>query len=354
MPIHNFNLKGFSDNEVIKAREKYGKNQLNYKKGNTFIETVIRIVKDPMLILLLVAASIYFISGKIGDGIFLSFAIVFQTSISLYQYSRSKNALEKLKDLSQPNCKVIRNGKVTEIKSEELVVGDSLMIEEGTLITADGSIIHSNDFSVNESILTGESLSVSKDKTKEDHFVYSGTTVAGGLAVAIITAIGNNTKLGKIGSSLESINEEKTPLENQIANFVKKMAIVGAVVFTIVWTINYWHSQNVLNSLLLSLTLAMSILPEEIPVAFTTFMALGAWRLMKLGIVVKQMKTVETLGSATVICTDKTGTLTENKMSVAKLFLLSSNKIFDVAEVSSDDEIELITAAMWASETYRF
>jgi len=354
MPIHNFNLKGLSDNEVVKAREKYGKNQLNYKKGNTFIETVIRIVKDPMLILLLIAASIYFISGKIGDGIFLSFAIVFQTSISLYQYSRSKNALEKLKDLSQPNCKVIRNGKVTEIKNEELVVGDSLMVEEGTLITADGSIIHSNDFSVNESILTGESFSVSKDKNKEDHFVYSGTTVAGGLAVAIITAIGNNTKLGKIGSSLESITEEKTPLENQIANFVKKMAIAGALVFIIVWAINYWHSQNVLNSLLLSLTLAMSILPEEIPVAFTTFMALGAWRLMKLGIVVKQMKTVETLGSATIICTDKTGTLTENKMSVAKLFLLSSNKIFDVAEVSSDDEIELITAAMWASEPIAF
>lgn len=277
MPIHNFNIQGLSDNEVIKSREKYGQNQLNYKKGNTFIDTFIRIVKDPMLILLLVAASIYFISGKTGDGIFLTVAIVFTTSISLYQYSRSKNALEKLKDLSQPKCKVIRNGCIAEIKSEDLVIGDSLMVEEGTLITADGSIIHSNDFSVNESILTGESLSVSKDKTKEDHFIYSGTTVAGGLAVAVITAIGNNTKLGKIGSSLESIREEKTPLENQIANFVRKMAIIGAVVFMIVWGINYWNSQNLLNSLQQSLTLAMSILPEEIPVAFTTFMALGAW-----------------------------------------------------------------------------
>jgi Ca2+-transporting ATPase len=354
MPIHNFNIQGLSDDEVIKGREKYGINQLNYKKGNTFLDTVIRIVKDPMLILLFVAASIYFISGKIGDGIFLTVAIVFQTSISLYQYSRSKNALDKLKDLSQPNCKVIRNGQVKEIKSEDLVVGDSLMVEEGTLITADGSIIHSNDFSVNESILTGESLSVSKDKTKEDHFIYSGTTVSGGLAVAVITATGNNTKLGKIGSSLESIAEEKTPLENQIGNFVKKMAITGAIVFMIVWAINYWHSQNLLNSLLLSLTLAMSILPEEIPVAFTTFMALGAWRLMKLGIVVKQMKTVETLGSATVICTDKTGTLTENKMSVAKLFLLSTNTIFESTKTLSDSEKELIANAMWASEPIPF
>lgn len=354
MPIQNFDIQGLSNDEVIKAREKFGKNQLNYKKENSFFDNVIRILKDPMLILLLVAASIYFISGNTGDGIFLSFAIVFQTSISLYQYSRSRNALEKLKNLSQPTCKVIRNGKVIEIKSEELVLGDSLMVEEGTLITADGSIIHSNDFSVNESILTGESFSLFKDKTKEDHFIYSGTTVASGLAVATITAIGNETKLGKIGSSLESIQEEKTPLENQIANFVKKMAITGAVVFIIVWGINYWNSKEILQSLLQSLTLAMSILPEEIPVAFTTFMALGAWRLMKLGIVVKQMKTVETLGSATVICTDKTGTLTENKMTVAKLFLLSSNKIFDVAEVSSDDEKDFLTAAMWASEPIPF
>ncbi len=279
------------------------------------------------MILLLVASSIYFISGKIGDGFFLVAAILFQASISLYQDSRSKNALEKLKDLSQPGCKVIRNGEVKEIKSEELVIGDSMMVEEGTAIPADGNIIHSNDFSVNESILTGESLSVFKDKTLEDKFIYSGTTVASGLAIATITAIGNETKLGKIGKSLENIREEKTPLEIQIDNFVKKMAIAGAIVFVIVWAINYWHSQDLLNSLLQSLTLAMSILPEEIPVAFTTFMALGAWRLMKMGIIVKQMKTVETLGSATVICTDKTGTITENKMSLAKLFLLSSNKI---------------------------
>ncbi|MCI3936294.1 cation-translocating P-type ATPase [Chryseobacterium aahli] len=354
MSTDNFNIQGLADNEVIQAREMYGKNQLNYKKESTFTDTLIRIAKDPMLILLLVAAFIYFISGNVGDGVFLTVAIIFQMSISLYQDSRSKNALEKLKDLSQPNCKVIRNGKVVEIKSQDVVVGDYLMVEEGTLITADGTIIHSNDFSVNESILTGESLSLFKDKSKEDHFIYSGTTVASGLAVAIINAIGNETKLGKIGSSLESISEEKTPLEKQIANFVKKMAITGAIVFVIVWAINYWNTQDILQSLLQSLTLAMSILPEEIPVAFTTFMALGAWRLMKLGILVKQMKTVETLGSATVICTDKTGTLTENKMSVAKLFLLSSNKIFQIQDFLSDDEKQLVEEAMWASEPIPF
>lgn len=354
MFIQNLEIQGLSDQEVQWARKKYGKNLLQYKKENTFLDTFKRIIQDPMLLLLLVAASIYFISGKMGDAIFLSIAIIFQTSISLFQYSRSKNALEKLKDLSQPHCKVVRNGKTIAIKSEELVVGDYMMVEEGTLITADGEIIHSHDFSVNESILTGESLAVFKDKNKENHFVYNGTIVASGLAIAIITAIGNETKLGKIGSSLESITEEKTPLELQIANFVKKMAIAGAAVFVIVWGFNYWNTCNIMHSLLQSLTLAMSILPEEIPVAFTTFMALGAWRLMKKGIIVKQMKTVETLGSATVICTDKTGTLTENKMSLAKLFLLSENKIFLPTEVQSDKERALIEYAMWASETIPF
>ena len=354
MSPNHFNISGLNSEQVILARAKYGDNKLDYKQENTFFDTLKRILKEPMIILLLVASSIYFITGKTGDGIFLAFAILFQTSISLYQYSRSQNALEKLKDLSQPNCKVIRNNKIEEIRSDEIVVGDCLIIEEGTAITADGSIIHSNDFSVNESILTGESLAVFKDKEKEDKFIYSGTTVASGLAIASITAIGNETKLGKIGISLENINEEKTPLELQIENFVKKMAIAGAIVFVIVWIINFWHSQNLLNSLLQSLTLAMSILPEEIPVAFTTFMALGAWRLMKLGIVVKQMKTVETLGSATVICTDKTGTITENKMSLAKLFVLKSNAIFNLEENLNEDEKELIELAMWASETVPF
>jgi len=354
MPINQFNLKGLNSEQINLSREKFGRNKLDYKKENTFIDVLLRIVREPMTILLLVASTIYFISGETGNGIFMVVAILFITSISLYQDSRSKNALEKLKDLSQPHCKVIRNGILNEIKSEELVVGDFLLVEEGTSITADGTIVQSNDFSVNESILTGESLAVFKNKDKEDKFVYSGTIVASGLAIVEITAIGNETKLGKIGKSLENILEEKTPLEIQLSNFVKWMAIVGAVVFVLVWVINYWQSKHILNSLLHSLTLAMSILPEEIPVAFITFMALGAWRLMKLGIVVKQTKTVETLGSATVICTDKTGTITENKMSLAKLFVLKNNKIVSPDEKLNNSELDLIESSMWASEPIPF
>ncbi|MET6990170.1 cation-translocating P-type ATPase [Sediminicola arcticus] len=354
MSIDNFEIKGLTDEQVLQSRASYGQNKLVFKKENRFIDALKGLAKEPMVILLLVASIIYFVSGDYGDGIFLAIAIVMVASISLYQDSRSRDALKKLKDFTQPHSKVYRNGEVLEIKSEELVIGDSLIVDEGSTIPADGTIIHSNDFSVNESILTGESLSVYKDATKEDNDIYLGTTVASGLAIATITAIGNKTVLGKIGKSIEDIESEKTPLELQIGNFVKKMVFWGALVFLVVWGINYIESFDLLDSLLKALTLAMSILPEEIPVAFTTFMALGAWRLMKLGVVVKQMKTVESLGSATVICTDKTGTITQNKMSLARLYILDSGKISNPEQELSTEEKELIRLAMWASEPIPF
>lgn len=353
MPANNFDIKGLTDEQVILARERFGKNTLNFKEENSVLDALKSLAKEPMIIILLVASLIYVLSGEIGDALFLSSAIIIVSVISLYQDSRSRNALEKLKNFTQPNCKVIRNGQTVEIKSEDLVVGDSLIVEEGSSISADGIIVHSNDFSVNESILTGESFAVFKDKTIEDNFIYKGTTVASGLAIVTITSIGNQTKLGKIGESLENIQEEKTPLEAQINSFVKKLVIAGAIVFIIVWAINYFRSYDLLDSLLKALTLAMSILPEEIPMAFTTFMAIGAWRLMKMGIVVKQMKTVETLGSATVICTDKTGTITENKMSLARVFTLSSQRIAK-PEDANEEEKYLLKIAMWASEPIPF
>lgn len=354
MPFSQLHINGLTDKEIEESRKKFGENKLVFKREHGFVIALKSIASDPMVILLFVAATIYFISGKTSDGIFLSSAILFEITISLYQDSRSRNALEKLKQISQPTCKVVRNAKIVDITSEELVIGDFLMIEEGTSITADGIVIHANDFTVNESILTGESFAVNKSKETDNNQIYKGTTVVSGLAIATITAIGNNTKLGKIGKSLESIKEEKTPLEIQITNFVKKMVIVGAFVFAIVWLINYIQTQSILQSLLQALTLAMSIMPEEIPVAFTTFMALGAWRLMKMGIVVKQMKTVETLGSATVICTDKTGTLTENKMSLAKLFVFETNEMFEAKDVKNEKAIELIRVATFASEPIAF
>lgn len=351
MSVKNFDSKGLTDSEVLASRKKYGFNSVVYKKENVFFKSIKQFLFDPMVILLLVASIIYFISGKISDGIFLTSAIILITLLSSYQNSRSRNAIEKLKEFSKPNCKVIRNGATISIKTEELVVGDSLLVEEGTYIAADATIIQANDFSVNDSILTGESFAVVKENAD---VIFQGTMVASGLAVATIIAIGSETKLSKIGKSLENIIEEKTPLEIQIGNFVKKMAMTGAIVFLIVWALNYYNSFNIFDSLLKSLTLAMSILPEEIPISFTTFMALGAWRMMQKGIIVKQMKTVETLGSATVICIDKTGTITENQMSLAKIFTLESNKITSLESDLSDVEKQLLTTSMFASEVIPF
>ena len=231
-------------------------------------------------------------------------------------------------------------------------MGDLIQTKEGTFIPADAIIVQSNDFAVNESILTGESMAVFKNESAANNTVFLGTIVTSGLAICKVTAIGNKTQLGKIGKSLEDIVIEKTPLQVQIGNFVKKMSVVGLIIFGIVWAINYYNSKAVLDSLLKALTLAMSIIPEEIPVAFTTFMALGSWRLMKMGIIVKQTKTVETLGSATVICTDKTGTITENKMSLAQGYIFADDSITN--DFSSKSSIELLTIAMWASEPIPF
>ena len=351
--LNNVDIAGLTSEQVLRARELHGGNKLVYHKESRFRTIIKGLTGEPMVILLLIAAVIYFINGETADAIFMAASIILVSTISLYQDKKSRKALKKLEEFNQPLCTVIRNETKEQIKVEDIVIGDFLIAEEGTMIAADGEIVRSNDFSVNESALTGESLPVYKDRDSADNLIYRGTTVASGLAIAKITAIGNNTRWGNIGKSLESVEEEKTPLEIQIGNFVRKMVIAGAVVFIIVWIINYLHSHHVADSLLKALTLAMSILPEEIPVAFTTFMALGAWRLMKMGIIVKQMKTVETLGSATVICVDKTGTITENSMRLAKLYVWPSTSVTNTDELTTEEK-NLIRIAMWASEPIPF
>ena len=341
-------FKGLSNEEIVQSRTKFGSNTIIQQKKNVFLNSVLEMIKEPMFLLLLTATSIYFITGDYGNGIFMGMAIVLVSAISLYQESKSRSAINDLKKLSQPKSKVIRNGITLEIPSEEIVIGDLIQTEEGTFIPADATIIQSNDFAVNESILTGESMAVFKNENTNNDSVFLGTIVTSGLAICKVIAIGNQTQLGKIGQSLEAIVEEKTPLQVQIGSFVKKMSLVGLGIFILVWIINYYNSKMLLDSLLKALTLAMSIIPEEIPVAFTTFMALGSWRLMKIGVIVKQTKTVETLGSADVICTDKTGTITENRMTLAQCYTLSDNLIKE--NYTDPNSIELLTIAMWASE----
>lgn len=345
-------FNGLTDEEVLQSRAIHGQNKIDSAKENHFWTVLKSALKEPMLVLLAIASVLYFIHGDIAESIFLLVAIVLVSSISRYQEKRSSVALDALKKLTQPKSKVIRNNKIIEIDREELVVGDLLVIEEGSLVPADGIILQSNDFMVNEAVLTGESLPVEKDVTPERNQVYQGTLVLSGLAICEATAIGIKTRVGQIEKSLRSVKEEKSPLQIQIENFVKKMAAVGFVFFVTIWGFNLYQTGSVVTSLLNALTLAMSILPEEIPVAFATFMALGAWRLMQLGIIVKNTKTVETLGSATVVCIDKTGTITKNEMKLVKIYVADKNITFEPEDKNHIRDI--ITVGMWASEPIPF
>ena len=351
IPAH---LTGLTDKEVELSRLKFGINQKKIESGNSIFSWIVDLFKEPMLILLLAVSVIYLIIGDHGEAIFMFLAIVAVSAISFYQDNRSKKALEALEKLNEPLSTVIRNAQVIKVPTHELVVGDLCIVEEGKLINADGKIVHSNDFSVNESSLTGESLSVYKNSESKDNLVYDGTVAVSGLAVFVVEQIGKETRLGKIGVSITEIKVESSPLQIQIKKFVMTMAIFGSIIFLLVCIVNYLNTKNLIESLLSGLTLAMSILPEEIPVAFTTFMALGAWKLMRDGVIIKRSNIVETLGSTTVICTDKTGTITENTMHLKHLFLLKTNKTYDESEFDTTDLSTLIDYAMWSSEPLPF
>jgi Ca2+-transporting ATPase len=345
---------GLNAEEVLLAREKFGTNATAHQAQNGFWVSLWGTVKEPMFLLLVLTAIIYFVSGQTGDGLFMAASMLIVIAISLYQETRSSNALQALKTLSQPKAQVIRGGQITLLNATEIVLGDIMVLEEGTLVPADGILLQSNDFQVNESIITGESFTVYKTETGSDKNVFQGTLVADGRAICKVTAIGAATQLGKIGKALQEAKTEDTPLQKQINHFVRMMALIGCIVFVMVWGINYYHSRLLSDSLLKALTLAMSILPEEIPVAFATFMALGAMRLMQLGIIVKRTQTVETLGSASVICIDKTGTITRNKMALAKVYLPLTNSIVNVDAAMDAAALNLISTAMWASEPVPF
>ena len=355
MSANPFPFTGLTDAEVIAARTTHGRNTIEDKSGGAFWPAVKSTVLEPMFLLLLATSSIYFVLGERTEAYFMAGAIVLVSAISIYQDSRSRKALAALHAFSEAQATVIRNNAVVKVPVEEVVVGDHAVAEEGSLLAADGIIVQSNDFSVNESILTGEAFAVARNADDPELAkVSKGTQVVSGLAVYRVTAVGKGTQLGRISTSLAAIEVPPTPLQQQITRFVRNMAIVGVVVFAAVWAVAYSRSGSLLDSLLTGLTLAMSILPEEIPVAFATFLALGAWRLAKQGVIVKRSTTVETLGSATVICTDKTGTITENRMSLAQLFVQANGQTLAADAWTSAEARRVIEVAMWASEPVPF
>lgn len=351
MEIHEVKT-GLTTEQVSVSRARHGGNTLEMQEDRVFLEVLKEVVLEPMFILLLAACVIYFVVGQYKEGVIMLVSIFIVAGISLFQEYRSKNAVQALKKMSAAHAKVIRNGEIVQIVTEEIVVDDLLILEEGEIVAADGLIVAANDFSLNESILTGESFAVIKTADNKNT-VYRGTLVTSGSATVKVTEVGLKTMFGKIGLSLKEIAVVKTPLQNQIRSFVRNMVWIGAAAFLIVVGFNFYHSGDLLQSFLQGLTLAMSVLPEEIPVAFSTFQALGAFRLLKNNIIVKQPQYVETLGSATVICTDKTGTLTQNKMSIESVYDFKTNSSVQIKD-NHGLPAELIEYAMWSSETNPF
>ncbi len=334
-------LTGLTPEEVLRSREQSGSNRLYLHPRRPLYRMLAEIVTEPIFMLLLLTCGLYFIIGDTTEAWLMVGAVVFVILIEIVQEFRSEKALAALRDFAQPRARVIRSGERLEIPVEEIVVHDLLVVEEGEMLAADGRLIQQNDLTVDEAVLTGESLPVSKDIPEGQNRLYQGTTVASGMGIVEVTAVGARTEFGKLGKSIESIETEPTPLQRQIDRFVKQMMVAGLLAFLIVLAINYAYADSFLNALLFSLAFALALVPEEIPVAFTTFMALGAYRMTRQQVLVKQPKTVESLGAATVICLDKTGTITENRMSVA-----------EVSDYSGAGMV--LEWAMWASEPQPF
>lgn len=344
-------FQGLSTSEVLERQRRFGKNNLYTGAARPFLRMLWEVIREPMFVILTIVCSIYFFLGSVYEGGIMLFAMAMVVGISIYQELRSANAIQSLKKFTQSNIKVIREGVEIMIASEDLVPDDVIVLVEGAQIPADAVILKVNDFSVDEAIMTGESLAVVKNVNDS---LLQGTTITSGTCLARVIKTGNQTALAKLGKSIEDIIPEQSLLQSQINSFVKYMALTGLGAFVLVFGINYAITNSFIISLLFGLVMTMSLIPEEIPVAFSSFMAIGAHRMSRIGILVKQPITVESLGSASVICLDKTGTITENKMSVAAIYDFQKDHIIEIADLIKHPNNEVLEYAMWASEESPF
>ncbi|HVT86627.1 MAG TPA: cation-translocating P-type ATPase [Chitinophagaceae bacterium] len=348
--IHIENIKGLDEKDIPAIQKQYGKNIFGKERSGTFFRILWDIVREPMFILLAIACSVYFILGESSEGFLMAAAMIFVAAISLYQENKSAKALRALRQYTEPKVTVIRSGQEKIVDTEDLVPGDVIVLEEGNNIPADALIIQANDLSINESIITGESLPVEKNSSERHNNLFQGTTINSGKCIACVTAIGNQTALGKLGKAVAAYSPPKTLLQQQIGKFVQRLFFFGLTAFILIWLANYLKTGSLIQSLLFGLTLAMAAVPEEIPVAFSSFMALGAYKMSKLGIISRQPQTIENLGAVTVICLDKTGTITENKMEVKMVYDFARNELLDMEKVQQYKDGTVLYYAMLASE----
>ncbi len=351
---------GLKTPEVTELRKQYGFNDLPIKKMNSLLKTLIDILLEPIFSLLIGAGLIYLIIGSTEDAITLLGFISISIVITLFQQRKSERALEALKDLSSPHVWVIRDGQSQKIPSRELVVGDVLILQEGERVVADAELIESHDLLIDESLLTGESEAVEKTQQKittqpKNHLIFSGCMIIRGSGLALVTAIGAKTEIGKIGKSLETIVIADSPLQKDIRQLIRKFATFGIALSIAVTLIYGFIHDDWLRGVLSGITLTMALLPEELTVILTVFMALGAWRISRLHVLTRHAPVIETLGSINVLCVDKTGTLTQNKMSLEALATKDAivQLIPEIKELSQSFK-ELLSHAVLASEIKPF
>ena len=326
-------------------------NELPTAKSKNIGQIALEVVKEPMFVLLLVCSSIYLLLGDYTEGIMLSASILIIIFITFYQYQKTERAIESLRQLSSPKAMVIRNGQTVKIPGREIVIGDIVLVNEGDRIPADGILIHGTNLSVDESMLTGESIPVSKDTLacEGSSQVFSGTLVVQGSGKLEVNAIGIHTEFGKIGKSLQQIVQDPTRLQKEMKVLIRNLFIIGGFISVLVVIAFYLTRGDFIASLLSGLASAMAILPEEFPVVLTIFLAIGAWRLSQQNVLTRNPSAIETLGSATVLCSDKTGTITQNNMILSTLikehFIIEKNEF----EENIENIEELIFTAVLAS-----
>jgi Ca2+-transporting ATPase len=332
-------FNGLSSEEAQARLKAEGYNELPISTRRSTLAIAASVAREPMFLLLIASAAIYLVLGDLREAMILSSSIFFIMAITIFQERKTERALEALRDLSSPRALVVRDGQEKRIAGREVVRDDLLILTEGDRVPADAVLLSCNDLLVDESLLTGESVPVRKVACDGDQkitrpggddlpFVYSGTMLLRGRGVARVVATGQKTEFGKIGKALESVEQDETFLQKRSGTLIRNFAAAGICLCILVVALYGMTRGNWLAGFLVGIALAMSLLPEEIPVVLTVFLALGAWRMSQRRVLTRRMPAIEQLGAATVLCVDKTGTLTLNRMSVSRIF--SSGEFWDV------------------------
>ena len=324
---------GLNEKEVTKRIDEYGFNEIEAKKPKTILEMVIDGLNDKMILILLLASILSFILGEVAEGVVILIIIFINTLISIIQEKKAMNAIIALRNMNAPHTTVIRGGKKKNILTKEVVLGDIVYLEDGNIVPADIRLIEENGLKVDESSLTGESVPVEKDANvtldkntplaDRVNMVYSSTIISYGTAIGVVVGTSSNTEVGSIATMLEDTDSLDTPLKRKLNKVGEVLSIIGILVAILIFIIGLLYGKDFISLLMVSISLAISVIPEGLPATATIVMALGVSRMSKKNALVKKLPAVEALGSATVICSDKTGTLTLNKMTVVKSTLYS-------------------------------